>query len=308
MEKKTDVQVFSKISSSSTCTGGGGGACTPHADTYRPLVGGISAAEEFGTACTLGMIVYDSTDNKLVAITNNHCSGVLYDPTHLTPTDGVLDPAGIKMLQPSPLDGGSLLDEYGVVKRSVPIQFGTALGTNIVDVSISTVGVNDADSDILELDEGPFLFAGRDEYLVGEEVYKSGRTTGITPLPTTTVFSKSASANVAYGSDPINDVAPFFDQIICTATTRFTQGGDSGSMVAVFIDGAFKIIGILFAATEDGTLAVINPIEHIGTELNIESWNGNIIVPFSGDELITVNGTCYKKLGNVKNKITHTED
>jgi hypothetical protein len=307
--ERTDVQVFDKISSIATCTGGTGLVCSPHGDKYRPLIGGISATEEGGTACTLGALVKDSRDGKLVALTNNHCAGTFYNPEFLTPTSGTLDPAGINMMQPSPLDGGTEADIYGVVKRSVPMEFGTATAAfNIVDASISTIAVDDAGLQILEVDDGPFSFVARDDYVVGTEVYKSGRTTGVTPLPATEVTAKSASANVSYGADPTNDVAPFFDQIICTAPTRFTQDGDSGSAIVAFINGAYQIIGLLFAANTSGTLAVVTPIEHIVSELEIEPWNGNVVVPYSTSNVIFVNGNCYSLVGNVKSSVTHTED
>ena len=82
---KPDVVVMSKIFAHGSCKDGGGGGCPPHDEKYRPLIGGISAVEETGTACTLGAIVKDSTDGTLVALTNNHCAGLKYDPNYRTP-------------------------------------------------------------------------------------------------------------------------------------------------------------------------------------------------------------------------------
>jgi formylglycine-generating enzyme len=94
---------------------------------YRPLKGGVSGMESSGTACTIGAIVKDATDNKLVGLTNNHCVGQKIDPRYGHPGEVVfgmggppskLRVEGLSGLQPSPLDGGSTSDIIGIVKRS----------------------------------------------------------------------------------------------------------------------------------------------------------------------------------------------
>jgi hypothetical protein len=303
----TDVIECPEIMALGTCTGGAGGGCPDHDIKYRPLQGGISAIEDGATACTLGVIVKDSTDGRLVALTNNHCAGLQYDPAYKVPTNGNLSAAGIDMLQPSPNDGGTNpADVYGTVKRAVSMEFGTdSIQDNIVDCAISTIATDDASTPILDLHEGPFPFATSAEYGVGTEVVKSGRTTGNTPPPTTTITSTNANVNVSYGAGDEN-LAPFSNQIIYTAATRFSQGGDSGSAALAVIGGEYKIIGLHFAGNGTGTLGVACHIENVASELGVEEWNGDIVVANNFADSISVNGVCYERVGGTEDDITHT--
>jgi len=289
--------------------GGAGTGCPPHDERHRPLLGGISAIEETSTACTLGVVVRDSSDQRLVALTNNHCAGLLYDPAYKVPTYGSLSVVGISMMQPSPYDGGVGADIYGVVKRSIAMQFGTTGGaSNLVDCSISTIGVDDADYPILELDDGPFPFGAKALYSVGQQVSKSGRTTGNTPPPTTTVTSKNAVVNVDYsgGIGGDNNLAPFTNQIFCSAASRFSQGGDSGSAIVAFISGRWRIIGLYFAGNATGTLGVCCPIEEVESILNVEMWDGSVVLPYNTSEYVTVNGRLYQRVSETFDPATHT--
>jgi len=305
----TDVVEIPRIYALGTCTGGGGGGCPPHDEKYRPLIGGISAIEETSTACTLGLVVRDSTDHTLVALTNNHCAGLLYDVNYSVPDNGNSEVGGIVMLQPSPYDGGTSGDSYGVVKRAVAMQFGTASGQdNIVDCSISTTEIDDTDYIILELDDGPFPFGDKTMYSAGQEVLKAGRTTGNTPPPTTTVSSKSTVVNVDYsgGAGGDNNLAPFTDQIICTAASRFSQGGDSGSAIVAFINGRYRVIGLHFAGNANGTMGVCCPMEEIASLLNVEAWDGSVVTDYTEESAIYVNGRRYVRVGATTDPVTHS--
>lgn len=305
----TDIIEFPRFYSSSTCTGGSGAGCSPHDERHRPLVGGISAVEETSTACTLGLIVRDTTDGDLVALTNNHCGGLLYDSYYMVPTYGNSSVVGLGMMQPSPYDGGGAADLYGSVKRAVAMQFGTGIGaTNLVDCSISTVPIDGTDFSILELNEGPFPFVDKSYYSVGEAIYKSGRTTGNTPPPVTTVSSKSIVVNVDYGGGVggINNIATFTDQILYTAATRFSQGGDSGSAILIFKNGRYRLIGLHFAGDATGTMGIANPIEDVASLLDIEWWDGSVVVPYTEDTNIYVNGKEYVRVGSTSYDVSHT--
>jgi len=306
----TDVEVIPRIMSLTTCTGDGGGGCSPHDDKRRPLQGGISAIEVGGTACTLGVVVKDSSDGRLVALTNNHCAGLLYDPAYKVPTYGSLSVSGIDMIQPSPYDGGvDPTDVYGEVKRAVAMQFGTTgAASNLVDCAVSAISVDDADYPILELDSGPFPFAEKALYSTGQEVSKSGRTTGNTPLPITTVIDKDFVVNVDYsgGIGGDNNLATFTNQIWCQAATRFSQGGDSGSAIVAFINGRWRIIGLHFAGNAAGTLGVCCPIEEIESILNVESWDGSVVLPYNTANNVTINGRLYQRVGETFDPVTHT--
>jgi hypothetical protein len=304
----TDVVEFPRMYAATTCTGGGGGGCYPHDIKFRPLVGGISAIQFGSTACTLGAIVRDDTDKELVALSNNHCAGLLYDPAYSVPTYGSLDVTGIDMLQPSPSDGGVYSDFYGQTKRAVALQFGTGAGaSNLVDGTVSSIDVGDSEYLIMELGTGPFPFAGKAEYSVGEAVYKSGRTTGNTPFPVTTIISKNAVVNVDYsgGLGGDNNLATFVNQLMCSAASRFTQGGDSGSVILIRTLGRYRIVGLHFASDAAGTLGIANPIEDVSTLLQVSWWNGDVVVSWTSDPFITVNGHLYRRVEVTIDPITH---
>jgi len=303
----TDIIEFPEILAVGTCTDGTGGGCPDHDAKYRPLQGGISAIEDGATACTLGIVVKDSSDNSLVALTNNHCAGLQYDPTFKVPTNGNLSTVGITMLQPSPNDGGTNPDDaYGTVKRAVTMEFGTdSTQDNSVDASISTISTDDASTAILDIHEGPFTFATSAEYSAGTEILKSGRTTGHTPPPVATIVSTNANVNVSYGSGDEN-VAPFSNQIVYTASSRFTQGGDSGSAVLAVIGGEYKVIGLHFAGNGTGTTGVANHIEDVAAELNVEAWDGSVVVASNLAQSISIGDICYERVGDTTDDITHT--
>lgn len=308
----TDVIECQEIIAFGTCTDGDSGACYPHGESYRPLQGGISAIEENSTACTLGLVVKDSTTNNLVALTNNHCSGLLYDPAYSAPTYGSTSVVGNHMVQPSPYDGGGVSDRYGTVVRAVAMEFGTGSGQdNLVDCAISSINIDEASTPILDLNNGPFPFASKSEYSVGTQVYKVGRTTGSTPPPITTITDALCAVNVYYGpvggSDD-KDVASFSNQIEYQASSRFSQGGDSGSAVVALIDGQYKVIGLHFAGNAYGTIGYASHISDIATTLSVEAWNGDIVVAECVSPSIKVNDVCYERVGDTSDPITHTVD
>lgn len=51
--------------------------------------------------------------------------------------------------------------------------------------------------------------------------------------------------------------------------------GDSGSMVLALIGGVWKIIGLVFAAANNGSRGYMCRIDNIATELNVSAWDGS---------------------------------
>ena len=254
-----------------------------------------------------------------MAITNNHCGGLLYDTSYAVPDYGLPDVAGLNMLQPSPYDGGTVdEDVYGTVKRAVPLKFGSTPGSeNLVDCSISTLDVNDAWYEILDIENtvhgvtgnGPFPFIGKSGISIGDDVYKSGRTTGKTPPPPTTIDSLNVSSVVYYnGTDTPNNKAAFTNLIMYSAATRFSNGGDSGSAMLVFKNGRYRVAGLHFAGSEDGTVGLACPIESVASELQIGAWDGKVVVPGDPRTNIEVNGVQYRLVGYGHDPVTHTPD
>ena len=333
---KVDVVVIPKITFNSTCTGGGGGGCGTHATSYRPLIGGISAIETTGTACTIACIVKDSLDGKLVALTNNHCAGGLYDDTESfleTPDVGnalVPGVVGIDMLQPSPNDGGTNpSDKYGEVKRAkekfwgTTSSFGGSSAENSTDCAVTSVDQNDAFTEIHDIHDGPFPFATKGEIAAhyssslsingsGLPIWKSARTTGHVPPPTAYITGLNAAGNVSNGNPGDNNTAPYFGQLLIEGPSRFTQGGDSGAAILAKLGGKWKIVGLNFAGDAEGDLALANYISDVASDLSIESWDGSIIVPNVSSPYIQVshNGrdVCYELVGATSSEPTHTAD
>ena len=250
-----------------------------HQIKYRPIKGGISViSTALGDAAgTLGVLIRDCVDNSIVAITNCHCVGLLYNPNFKTPTDGYLSVDDFGVRQPGTLDGGTSDDVFGIVKRAVTLQFGTdSIQQNFVDGAIITLNQEiEGDGSILDAEDGPYKFASSFEYIVGTDVFKSGRTTGYTPtIGTAKISSKYASVNVSYGSGDENTVH-FINQIAIISTNAFLQGGDSGSALLCDVGGETRIVGLAFAANDAGTLCFANHIADVAYFLDVEAWEGD---------------------------------
>jgi len=302
----TDIIEFKKLSAFPTCTDGDVSGCPPHDQKHRPLQGGISAIEESGTACTLGLVVKDLTTNNLVALTNNHCVGLLYNTNYDVPTYGSASVVGKNMMQPSPFDGGTVSDIYGTVVRAVPLAFNLSVN-NLVDCAISSIGVGDASTKILDINDGPYSFASKSEYTNGIPLYKSGRTTGKTPPPITTIIDDNALVYISYGPAP-QDGIYFNNVILYESETRFSQGGDSGSVMLALIGGEYKVVALNFAGNDTGTMGVGCHISDVAAELQIEAWDGDIVVDENSYPSVEVNGVYYERAGDTSNEITHIVD
>ena len=250
-------------------------------DKHRPAVGGISIGHKDITTGTLGGFV--KFGEHVYAMSNNH---VLANSN-----DAVM---GDEILQPGPHDGGELPDDqYGVLsKYIVPINFEG--GTNFVDLALAgPLGASQYTREIMEVERYPT--AWRDIGL-NWEVYKSGRTTGLTEG---TVTGTNATVNVSYGD---GKTARFAEQFIvqgkvkepepCTCGNifgfslcglcrflplgccggsgereQFSAGGDSGSWVLTEDRGETKFTMFLFAGSD--TRTIMNPPRRV-----FESFEG----------------------------------
>jgi len=120
---------------------------------------------------------------------------------------------------------------------------------------------------------------------------------------------KFTAATVNYGDGSGTNLQAYFtDQILYSADTRMGQGGDSGSTVLIEVGGELKIVGLNFAGPSSGLYGLGCPIEDVVTALDIDEWNGNIVVPYTEAEFISVNGVCYQRVGLVDKPITHNID
>lgn len=274
----------------------------PYTDKYRPVPGGVSGIIAGGSACTIGLLVKDTTDDAIVALTCNHCCGLKYDPAYTDPITGNLAPEGTTFLQPSPVDGGvDPDDKIGEVKRCVAIKFGA---TNYVDAGITSIASPvTARNGIFSLDNGPFTFGADADYEVGTQIYKVGRTSG--KIIDDHIVAKNVAVNVNYGQA----IAYFTN----TIEYSHSVGGDSGAAVLISsnesgVGGPYKVIGINFAGGTGTGFAT--PIETIATDLGIEAWpdgtwSPDIVVASNASPVIRVNGQCYSRVEDTSDPVTH---
>jgi hypothetical protein len=240
---------------------------------HRPAPGGISIGHRDITAGTLGCLV--RRGGQVFILSNNH---VLANSNEARRGDAVL--------QPGPYDGGRLPgDHIAALDDFVPITFleppsecrfarglvavlnagcrviGSQTRYRVVNVQAADNRVDAAiakplepalvRSEILEIGTISGLGSGG----LGMAVKKSGRTTGLTTGEITQVY---VTVNVQYGPGLL---ALFTDQLMAGP---MSQGGDSGSAV---LDGGNRLIGLLFAGSENST--IINRIEHVFSELGL---------------------------------------
>ena len=245
---------------------------------YRPLVGGVSIGHVDVTAGTISCSVMYQNEPHLLS--NAH----VFHPGPWSPSP----PARPEIVQPGPIDGGSLNDVVGKFIKHVPVKleeestcplarlyaslgnavskaFGrrTRFTTRVEPENLVDCAIAEPVKDVLEtskmpvlMDDGSkaipsgvvgLLFAGSEpdniyvcckakhvekelgvtfpysllEPVVGDKVYKSGRSTGTTQGD---VLATSMTIKVFYGKG----FALFKDQVVVRSPVA---GGDSGSLV-----------------------------------------------------------------------------
>ncbi len=170
----------------------------------RPVPGGVSFGIN-GTTGTLGGWVWDTTDDTIVALTNNHV---------------LLNTIGADTLQQGTADGGSLpADKIGDVKRSIAR---TLRGTNLVDCAISDVDVaSNVDDRVLEIGPGVYAVATPTLDMLVE---KFGQTTHHTFGEITDVDLETTSTE-GFSFDDQLRIVPV------DPSDDWSAGGDSGAIV-----------------------------------------------------------------------------
>lgn len=229
--------------------------------SYSPLIGGISIGPDrviggYVFVGTLGAPMIDKTNNKKVMLSNFH---VMCVDTHWSVGD-IMD-------QPGRVDGGSISNRVGTLKRSSL--------TNHVDGAISAVDTGKT-TDCKIKDIG--TIKGTAAAFLNNPVRKRGRTTLLTYG---FVDAINATLNVNYG--PGLGTKTFTNQIgirpDVSHNPKFSDHGDSGSVV---VDANNKIIGLLFAGNSSG-YTYINPINFVLSELNIKLCTAKSILKDSKD-------------------------
>lgn len=213
----------------------------------RPLRPGVSIAHVDVSAGTLGAFV--TVGGAVHALSNYH---VLAGSPRAR--------AGDPVLQPGPADGGALpADRVGALAATVPLVPGR---TAAVDAAVALL-----DDPAVDPTFPVGAVTTTAPALGGEQVEKTGRTTGVTRGRVTAI--ELDDVVVGYGEE-LGELR-FDDQIEVESTGSgpFSRGGDSGSLV-YRTDGV--ALGLLFAGSETGGengtgLTYVNPVDAVLTAL-----------------------------------------
>jgi hypothetical protein len=301
------------------------GYTVPNTESIRPLRGGISTSnysqrEILGPA-TLGFLAKDNETNSLVGVTNNH---VYVRDAFICSTRNINNiTTNIKNeITAQPGGDNSILSEsIGVIKRYYPI---TDQSDNDIDIALTTIDQSVIDSNSyyqLGLSANTYQFATTSEIdnllITNPDLYSSGDRTGakgegITKLK---AISLGNSFMINYNKQNFqNSTVSFRNAIGFVATLNSSPPysscqypiwhGDSGSALLANISGQIKIVGLCFAADQQGvypnyysTIGYACRIDFISTLMNISPWNGELInfSNTSNIQEITINGKSNQK-------------
>jgi len=227
---------------------------------FRPIIAGVSACHKDCTACTVtGFFTHEG---KVLLALNNHC-GALENKASI----------GDAWIQPSPSDDGIYpLDKIATLHHFVEIKFNdfTCPYRNFLHKIWRTISrqtpLNRVDISFGEILE-PFTvaafqitdaFKGWRDPDIGEDVQKTGRTTGHTVAKVT---SLNWVGQVGYG----RGTASFYDCILIEGI-GFSAGGDSGSPI---FDLEGNLLGVLFAGSDQG-FTIACKVGNIEVEGNVK--------------------------------------
>jgi hypothetical protein len=201
---------------------------------HRPVVMGVSMASETGSACTSSYLMEDPETGDVYAVQNFHCNM------------GNGQSVGDQILQPGPADGGRAQNTVAEVAGAVDIQPASE-GTNPVDMMWMRP-TEEFSNEVLEVPGNNIVEPPVHEPSVGDEVIKSGRTTGTTTAEVTSVDHTVRVSGKHLGFEG-QDVK-FRDQI---QTGYMSEGGDSSSALLYDDGDVYRPVGMLFAGAANNT-------------------------------------------------------
>ncbi len=202
-----------------------------------PVVPGFSIGHPDITAGTLGAVLGPRTRPRILS------------NSHVLANSG-LAANGDPILYPGPLDGGVDTDVIAHLAHFVPFDTSGAF-VNTMDAAVAEVVPGrraEVRSRVALLGVVP---SGTAIATRGMKVAKAGRTTGLT-------HGEVRDVNFRFVLDYGGTVGSvgFMDQVLCT---RYTDGGDSGSLVLE--EGTGRVVGLHFAGANGGS--VFSPIRPI---------------------------------------------
>jgi hypothetical protein len=224
-----------------------GGRIDPTARFARPVPIGVSTGN--AGECSAGTIsARVKSGTSVYALSNNHVYALENNA-----------PIGSNVLQPGRYDTGCATDPanvIGTLSKYVPISFS---GNNTVDAAIAATTTSQVGNSTPADGYGTPTSATTTAS-VNLAVKKYGRTTGLT---SGTITAVNATVDVGYTAG----TAHFVNQIIVESNKPFIKAGDSGSLLVT--SSGNHPVGLLFAGTQSGKLAVGNNIGAVLSALGI---------------------------------------
>lgn len=223
----------------------------PTAQCGTPVPIGVSTGN--ATSCSAGTIGFRVADDRDVySLSNNHVYA-LSNAAEL----------GDDIVQPGSYDTNCNVEGstgIGTLAEYEPFDLRSCLngGHNTIDaaIALSSEGLL-GNATPLDGYGTPSSFTV--PATIGLDVQKYGRTTGLTMGTVTTI---NATVNVGYSAG----TACFQDQIIVESSKgAFIKSGDSGSGLVTDDDGITNQnpVGLLFAGSRSGKVAIANPIDYV---------------------------------------------
>lgn len=246
---------------------------------HRPAMPGISIGHYRITAGTFGAVVYDRKTGEPLILSNNH---VLANSTN--GKDGRAK-TGDPILQPGKYDNGTDDDIIGRLLRFIPVNMEVAAPecpvASAVEKTLNRVikrfrrsyelrmyrltgGLNLVDAAVAKPVQSGLVVPeilglgapkGAAEVAVGDEVRKSGRTSGVNSGDV-----KVVQATIKIGMGDAGD-AVFSDQVV---VTHMAQPGDSGSLV---LSEKGQAVGLLSAGSD--SVSIFGRIQNVCDALSV---------------------------------------
>ncbi len=244
--------------------GGGGGGGVSHTAIQTPPIelgtsGGWSYDLANGYCCggTLGSLIQIGGSQYVLSNWHVFEADIVSGGNNRTASNG--DP----IIQPGLIDVNC---SAGSAQAVATLSLKHSLPNNNVDCAVAQVipGMVSSDGSILEIGT---LSSQTVAAFVGQNVKKSGRTTG---LSRSSVSGLNASVSISYENECAGGTAftkTFTGQIVVGQKhSSFLDSGDSGSLMVEDVSNNPRAVGLLFAGSR--TAAIANPIGDVLSFLN----------------------------------------
>lgn len=219
-----------------------------NADRVRPAQPGFGLGHQQVSVGTFGCVVRKPGEAGMYILSNSH----------ILANEGIAE-VGDKIVQPGVLDGGEVADDFiAELTDWVPFEFTSQTYPNLVDAALARAVSDDLVTSAIKrigVPKGISTYVRR-----GMHVQKTGRTTDYTLGEIRDIdfkvwlrYKKPGGGRGRVG---------LRDQVLCT---RYTDGGDSGSLV---LNMSGMAVGLHFAGSSSAS--VFNRIGHVIDALAIE--------------------------------------